>query len=171
MANVEQERAKRMGEAVSSGLAVTPKEGGAVGMVRPEQRRALELLVDGSKDVTEIALEVGKSRTTIYTWLKEDAVFAAAYNQWVGQLEFEAKAQSRMLLRKAGVAVEKALEAGDGRLGLRLLEKMGIVKEREVGPTEAGEVEMERKVAKKKKDLERRKLEAEIRESEMNPFL
>src|SRR5271155_929207 len=96
MANVEQERAKRMGEAVSSGLSVAPTGGGpgggAVGMVRPEQRRALEMLVGGA-DVSEVAMEVGKSRTTIYTWLKEDAAFAAAFNQWASQLELEAKAQ------------------------------------------------------------------------------
>ena len=77
----------------------------------------------------------------------------------------------KVSMRGALGAVEKALDAGDGRLGLRMLEKMGIVKEREVGPTEAEEVEKEKKIAKKKKDLKRRKLEAEIREDEMNPFL
>jgi len=178
MENLELERAKRMGDAVSSGLATVAKDGVVKSngdeegqkALRPKQQRALELLV-GGMPVEKLAEEVGVDRSTVYVWLKKDAAFQAAYNQWIEQLESEAKARSKMLLRKAGDAVEKALEGGDGRLGLRLLEKMGIVKEREVGPTEAEEVEMERTVAKKKKDLERRKLEAEIKESEMNPFL
>ena len=178
MGNVEQERAKRMGDAVSNGLATVPKDGvvkssggeEAPETLRPKQQRALELLV-GGMPVEKLADEVGVHRSTVYVWLKKDSAFQAAHNQWLEQLDVEARSRSKVLMRKAGDAVEKALDGGDGRLGLRLLEKMGIVKEGEVGPTEAGEVEMERKVERKKKDLERRKLEAEIKESEMNPFL
>jgi hypothetical protein len=143
---------------------------GVVRALRPEQQRALELMVSGTP-VADAAKEIGVHRATVYAWLKKDAVFAAAHNQWQEQLEVETLSRVKMLMRKATDAVEKSLESGDGRLGLRFLEKTGMVKERAVGPTEAEEVEKERKVERKKKEIERRKVEKKIREDEMDPFL
>ncbi len=156
-------------EGGTGGAAVGEAE--VVRALRPEQQQAaLELMVSGTP-VADAAKEIGVHRATVYAWLKKDAAFAAAHNQWQEQLEMETLSRVKMLMRKATDAVEKSLESGDGKLGLRFLERTGMVKERAVGPTEAAEVERERKVEKRKKDLERRRVEAGIREGEMDPFL
>jgi hypothetical protein len=56
-----------------------------------QQERALELMISGSRD-SEVALEVGVSRTTIWRWQTEDSVFEAESNRrrhelWLASVE------------------------------------------------------------------------------------
>jgi hypothetical protein len=103
----------------------------------------------------------------LYKWLNEDAVFAAACNQWRAERKNSVMMRMMRMTEKAADAVEKSLEEGDGKLGLRMLEKMGVVKDEEIGPTDANEVEEGRKIARKKKELARKKENAEMKTAEL----
>ena len=116
--------------------------------------------------MTETAREVGVSRQALYAWMKRDPVFQAAYNQWHDEMRKSVRARMRMLMQKAADAVEKSLENGDGKLGLRMLEKMGMAKDEEAGPTDAEEVEELRKIEKKQKELRVRKTKAVMESQE-----
>jgi hypothetical protein len=97
---------------VRGGEATT---GLAIWGLRPEQERAITLLISGT-GVTETAKEVGVSRQTLYAWMK-DSKFAAARNQWHDEMREEGKSLLHQMIKKAAGAVDKALESGDGRLG------------------------------------------------------
>ena len=165
-----------MAGAVASGLAMAAGEGGArvvearegtavevgivrvgevMGMVRPEQEEALEMLVDGVS-IAEISRKTTLSRTTVRAWLDKDAVFLAAFNQWRTEKKRGMELRVAKMSEKAAGAVEKALDAGDGRLGLRLLEKMGMIGGEEIGPTSADEIEEGRKIARRKRELRKK---------------
>jgi Helix-turn-helix of insertion element transposase len=161
---VRKELAERSGEGAVSVGGGEGTSGLAVGGLRPEQERAITLLISGT-GVTETAKEVGVSRQTLYAWMK-DSKFAAARNQWHDEMREEGKSLMHTMIRKAAGAVDKALESGDGRLGLRMLEKMGVVKDEEAGPTDAEEIE-EKKIARKKKELARKKENAEMKTAEL----
>jgi uncharacterized protein with von Willebrand factor type A (vWA) domain len=132
----------------------------------PEQQRALELLLEG-KSVVEVAKAVGIHRGSLHRWMKHDAVFVAAYNQWHEQMRDGSHSRLMMIAERATGAVEKAIDAGDGRLALRLLEKMGVVKEREMGPTDAEEIEEQWAMEVKRKNLKRRKEASDMHIEEM----
>jgi AcrR family transcriptional regulator len=113
-----------------------------------KQRVALESLVMGNS-VAEAAESIGVSRGTVYYWLKNDAVFQAAYNQWYGMMEESCRSRLKMMLNKAASALEKALEAGDAKSALQLLKGMGMIrKDEEEKSTEAEEVEQEGRIKK-----------------------
>ena len=101
-------------EAESAGMALSPG-----------QRKAIERLTSGSTAV-EAATAAGVGRSTIYRWMKEDPAFIAAYNAWQRDLLATARGKMLALTDVALVALGKALGQGDGKLALRVLEKMGI---------------------------------------------
>ncbi len=136
----------------------------------PEQEAALKLLTAG-KSVVEVAGEMGIHRATLYRWIKTNAVFAAAYNQWHEQMRQVSYSRLMTMAEKAGDALEKALEAGDGKLAMRYFEKMGLAKERAVGPTEAEEVMAEREMEGKRKRMKRKKEIGDIKYEEMQAEL
>jgi hypothetical protein len=80
------------------------------------------------------------ARSTIYHWLRHDPVFQAAYNQWHDQLEEGCRSRLMTLTDKATDAIEKALENGDARAALQLLKGMGMIRHKEIGPTNAEEI-------------------------------
>jgi hypothetical protein len=106
-------------------------------------------------------------RSTLHRWAKKNAAFEAAYNQWLEQMQDTGYSRLMMLADTAADALEKALAKGDGRLAMRYFEKMGFMKEREIGPTDVEEVRQKKALEKKKKEVERRKAKGEVESEEM----
>jgi len=127
-----------------------------------EQRAALELLAMG-KSVTDVAKEVGLSRTTVYRWLKDDPAFRAAHNQWQDEIEQTGRSRLLTLTGKAAAAIDRALEKGDPKTALQLLKGLGMLK------TPTPQL-LEEEELRKRMELDRRerqlKLEAEGRRME-----
>jgi transposase-like protein len=113
------------------------------------QRIAMEALLTG-KSVAETARESGVTRGTIYQWLKRDAAFQAAYNQWHEMMKESCRSRL-MMMDKAASAVEKALEAGDVKPALALLKGMGMISREEERSTEAHDVAKENSTKQKRK--------------------
>ena len=126
------------------------------------QRTAIERLTCG-QTLVDSATAAGVSRMTLYRWLKNDVQFQAAYNAWqqdavatargrmLGVTDVAVMSLARALSREAGQPVQLAAVA-QGRLALRVLERMGIADRPTPGPTEVEELE-------RRRDLERRKHE------------
>ncbi len=139
---------------------------GRAGDLAPEQERALALLAAG-KSAAEAAREIGVHRSTLHRWMKGNPAFAAAYNQWHEEMRQTTHSRLLMLAEKATGTLEKAIDAGDGRLAMRYLEKMGLAKDRETGPTEAEEIAAERKMESERKRVKRKKEASDLRMDEI----
>jgi transposase-like protein len=101
----------------------------------PEDRRqVLEMLLAGTT-IAETARTAGITRATIYRWLREDPVFQAAYNLWHEELQESCRSRLLAMTEKAAAAVEKALEAGDARLGMKMLKELGLMAQPPKKPT------------------------------------
>ncbi|MGD0460891.1 MAG: hypothetical protein ABSB74_00220 [Tepidisphaeraceae bacterium] len=149
--------------------ATAKKESGgelAVTRLGAEQQTALELLLAG-KSIVETARSAGVSRMAIYRWLKHDAAFQAAYNQWRDQLQESCRSRLQALTDKATDALEKALEAGDARTALQLLKGLGMIKERPAGATDAEEIKKTLAMEEKRRELRLRRETARLRDEEM----
>ena len=140
--------------------AVSAAEAGAMAL-SPSQRTAIEMLTSGHTAI-DSAKAAGVNRVTLHRWLKSDATFQAAYNAW--QQDALATARGRMLaLTDAAVtAVAKAMSRGDGRLALRLLEKLGAAERATPGATDVEEVKREQALERRKRDVELRKKESTV---------
>ena len=112
--------------------------------------------------MTEAARVAGLSRSTVYRWVKEDAAFKAALNRWKDEIEESSRNRLLTLTQSAMDSVERAMERGDGRLGLQLLKGLGLVKPGETLLLEEGEVakrmELDRRAKQLKMEVEGRKL-------------
>ena len=156
MTNAETKKSDRLPEADDRELA----------RLGAEQQVALESLLMG-KSIEETARTTGVSRVEIYRWLKQDAAFQAAYNQWHDQLQESCRSRLQALTDKATDALEKALEAGDARTAMQLLKGMGMIKDRPSGPTDVEEVEHSLAVNEKRKGLRMRRESARVRDEEL----
>jgi AcrR family transcriptional regulator len=156
MPNAEMKKSDRLPEADDRELA----------RLGADQQTALECLLMG-KSIAETARSAGVSRVAIYRWLKRDAAFQAAYNQWHDQLQESCRSRLQALTDKATDALEKALEAGDARTAMQLLKGMGMIKERASGPTDVEEVEHALAVKEKRKGLRMRRESAQVRDEEL----
>jgi hypothetical protein len=63
---------------------------------------------------------------TLSRWLKEDPGFRAAFNAWREELVNSTRARLLRTAELAAGAVHKAIEKGDGRLALALLNRLGL---------------------------------------------
>ena len=136
------------------------RENGSEGLMA-EQQTALELLLLG-KSVAETAKSAGVARSTVHRWLKHDAAFRAAYNEWHDQLMQSSRSRLLMLTDKATDALEKALEAGDARARLQLLKGMGLIKDEPAGPTDPKEVKTTMELEEKRRKIELRREEGKL---------
>ena len=103
------------------------------------QNAALQEILSG-KSVAEAAQLAGVGRSTLYRWMESDAQFRAAYNQWQAQVKFHTRARLAALSESAVAAVQKALEAGDAKLGYTILKSMGFMTEQEPGLSDPSQV-------------------------------
>jgi hypothetical protein len=115
-----------------------------------DQQKALEHLLTG-QSVAEAAQLAGISRATLYRWLRHDAAFGAAYNQWQDQLQEGCRSRLLTLGVKAAAAVEKALDNGDAKTALQLLKGMGLLSPRPVGLTDADELREQAQLEKEER--------------------
>src|SRR6185437_16368582 len=93
----------------------------------PKQTLALTALQEGnSYDQAAEAADV--DRGTLYRWRKIDPNFIAALNRWRRDLREQTIDQVLTTGANAQRMVNATINEGDGRLGLRLLEKLGWVK-------------------------------------------
>ena len=132
----------------------------------PDQQTALESLLMG-KSIAETARSAGVSRMAIYRWLKHDAEFRTAFNQWQDHLRESCRSRLQALTDKATDAVEKALEAGDARTALQLLKGLGMLKEHPPEPTDPMEVQSKLAAEEKRKDIRMRREKARLMDEEM----
>jgi membrane protein involved in colicin uptake len=87
---------------------------------------ALNALIEG-KAVSEAAVVADVSRTTVHRWLKDSAEFRAAYNSRRADLRAAHESKLDALLSKALTAVEAALDGGDARVAMSLLQGTGML--------------------------------------------
>ena len=112
-------------------LAATSGEPGTelstllAGLSTPQQL-ALTALAEG-KAYVEAAARAGVSRTTLWSWLKTNANFAAAYEAWQQELRESARARLLKLVDDAATLVTQAIEAGDAKVALRILRDLGVL--------------------------------------------
>jgi hypothetical protein len=116
-----------------------------------EKRTAIQWLVRG-KTMEESAKLAGVTRVTIYRWMKSDAGFKAAHNEWQQAVTQTTRSRLLMLTDKAVDAVKKALEEGNAKLGLQLLNQMGMLAPTPPGPTDAEEARKEMEREKKRRE-------------------
>jgi terminase small subunit-like protein len=135
-----------------------PRVQGTEIVLAKEQQVVLEGLVVG-KPLKELSEAAGVARSTIYRWMKHDAAFRAAYNQWHEQMLESGRSRLLMMVDTAADSLQKALEAGDSKAALELLRGMGVLKARAVGPTDAEEI-------RRLNDLERRRKNVELGRAE-----
>jgi hypothetical protein len=117
-----------------------------------EKQAILELLRVG-KSVAETARAAGVNRVTIYRWLKDDAHFRAAYNQWMDEMALSYRSRMMMLTDKAVDTIEHALESGDARAAMQLLNSVGRFNPSIDVDVEAADVERRRKLDRKRKRI------------------
>jgi hypothetical protein len=107
------------------------------------------------------------NRTTLYRWLKNDAEFAAAYNAWQQDAIATARGRLLALTDTAVTAVGNAMQRGDGRLALRVLERIGIAERPKPGATDAAELKREMAMERRQREADRKAEESMTRLSEM----
>ena len=125
--------------------------------ITPDQTRILALLISGST-ITNAAQNVGISRRTVHSWLRNDPGFVAAYNQARIELFEAARARLLTLVEAAFGVVGQAIEAGDVRTALVILRGAGLLSGQvePAGPTDEEEAELE--ITERQSDLASRNL-------------
>jgi hypothetical protein len=91
----------------------------------------------------------------------------AAYNAWQREAIVSARGRLVAMTETAVSAVEKTMEKGDGRLAMRLLEKMGLTDAPKPGAIEAEEVKREVAMEARAAEVKRRKKESAMAMEEM----
>ena len=130
--------------------AVSPAEALAMPLT-PAQRTAIARLTAGHT-LLDAATAAGVNRTTVYRWLKHDPAFLAAYNAWQADAIATARGRLLALTDAAVTTVHRSLQRGDGRLALKLLERLGIADRPTPGPTDPEDVKREQAVEQKNRE-------------------
>jgi hypothetical protein len=114
---------------------MTANERKATRALSPVQLRAIALRVQGL-DITEIAGEVGRDRTTVSRWFTADPLVIKELDRRVeDQYETELQQQANLRTKAMGV-VEAALDGGDVRAALTILRLSP--RQKDHGPAEKG---------------------------------
>ena len=77
--------------------------------------------------VTLAAARTGVGRSTIYKWLKQDHPFRQVLTQWKEDMTNTARTRLLMLADEATAVVQDAVNRGDTRTCLRVLERLGVL--------------------------------------------
>jgi hypothetical protein len=109
---------------------------------------------------------VGRERTTIYDWMRDDERFEAALNAWKRETMRVSRAQAVALAKPCVDAVRAAVEKGDADLAFRVGKSMGVFREPKVGPDDPEEVRMRRARKAKARKVRNAKRGREVVESE-----
>ena len=108
-----------------------------------QQERVLERLLAGDT-VTAAAKAVKLDRSTVHRWFREDLEFQAAYNSGRHGLRNAARTRLLRLTERAVETVEHAVEHGDVRTALRLLERLGLLTPPVIGSANVEDLEVQR---------------------------
>jgi len=135
-----------------------------------QKKVVLESLAFG-RSMKETAELAGLGRSTIYKWLKEDAEFRAAYNQWHNEVQHNMRSRVAAMADLAIEAVNGALAKGDGRLGMQYLKNMKAfdpaVVEKAANAGEARqEIELEEDRRRANQEIESLKIKTEKQKAE-----
>jgi hypothetical protein len=98
----------------------------AVSQLTPAQTIALQKLT-GGLPLSVAADAAGVNRSTVYRWLEKDPAFKAAYRDWRTELARLAHARLMALSEAAVDAVAQAVEGGDARMAMTVLQRMGMM--------------------------------------------
>ena len=109
--------------------------------LEPRQVLAVERLLAGDP-VTTAAAAAGVDRSSVHRWLREDAVFRAAYNAARQDLFREVSSRLLGLASDALAAVEAAVRGGDARVAVAVLKGLGLLPGTAptIGPEDPAEV-------------------------------
>ena len=109
---------------VGTELAARPRKGSKnTSVLTRNKTMVLEGLMAG-RSVDEVAEDTHVPRRTIYNWLRYDAVFRAAYNQWKNSVEEHTRGRLLAMMDNAVVAIGQAIDGGDAKLAMQLLKNM-----------------------------------------------
>lgn len=97
----------------------------AAACLNNRQQTALHALVAG-KSIRVAARICGADRGTVSQWVREDPNFRAALGVWRQELADSARAALLETSQFAVVALRRAIQKGDGRLALALLDRLGL---------------------------------------------
>ncbi len=121
----------------------------------PRQQAAILALASG-EGFSKAAEVAGVSRQTIYNWRRTDPRFAALLHAW--ETDTKASAQHRLLsmVDNAVANVDAAVSAGDTRISLELLRRMGVLAPIALGETDPDVHEREVNNVRGRREAEQR---------------
>ena len=130
-----------MSEHASVRSELAPKLIGGAALVNlPEQlsvaQHAAIAAITGGNSITDAAAAAGVSRVTVYSWIRHDPVFRAAYNAWRQELQESARSRLLKTLDQAVTVIAKAVDNGDTRTAVTVLTKFGVMAPVRPGPAD-----------------------------------
>ena len=146
--------------------AVSAEEAKALSLT-PAQRTAIEKITSGHT-LVDAATAAGVNRVTLYRWLKHDPEFQAAYNSWQQDALATARGRLLALTDTAVTTINKAMLNGDGRLALKILERLGVADRPQTGATDVEELKFEQALEQRKRQLERQKEQDQLMMDELS---
>jgi hypothetical protein len=148
-------------ETSSTPLAAQSSAAGRFRSLTPVQQTALAALSEG-QTIRDAATAAGIHRVTLGRWLKTDPAFRAGYNAWREELINSTRGRLLHTAVLAAAVVHKAIEKGDGRLAMALLDRLGLAAAASAVPT-ATDAELARDEIAVEREEEAQALNARIR--------
>ena len=139
-----------------------------LGGLSQAQFTAVEALLAG-KTVTEAAAAASMGRATVYRWLKDDFAFQAELNRGRREIRRAAFGNLERLAAKATGCLEKAIDEGDVKSALEVLNRMRILAPAQIGSDDPAELEAKAKREAKARHGDNQFLEMEAQLNACNP--
>jgi hypothetical protein len=125
------------------------------------QQVALQRLFDGAT-IRDAAEAAGVNRRSLHRWIREDHDFSAAYNDWRRELLSSGRARALAMSDLALNTVKAAMEKGDGRLALRMAEKIGLLQSGKLGPIDPLEISRHQAIRQTRMGLKFKEIEKDL---------